>query len=96
MTTYASYLTQRSTAGSRYQAALVELRAALVDLAALDATVANRNLNSGSSAPVRTFAALPDSLDHLTHPEFAQAVEAPSIAADVRAQRDVYILAGVP
>lgn len=39
--------TARATAGSRYSAAVAELRESLVDLAALDAALANANVNPG-------------------------------------------------
>ena len=56
MTTYSTYATQRSTAGSRYSAAVTELIAAMTDLAALDAVVINaKSLTEGAPFPVGTF-----------------------------------------
>ncbi len=71
MTTPSQYVTARNTAGSRYSAAVTELLAALVDLAALDATVGNAVVlmpvpqqvataaGTTTSSPTLTFSSVP-------------------------------------
>ncbi len=63
----------RATAGARYAAAVAELHASLVDLAALDRTLDNSNINPGGHRPIRTFGHLPKNLGGLEHQEFAPA-----------------------
>ncbi|WP_131522928.1 hypothetical protein [Nitrobacter sp. Nb-311A] len=50
MTTKSDMLTSRATAGTRYAAAITELRAAYVDLAALDGALRNKNFGVGDTA----------------------------------------------
>jgi hypothetical protein len=60
-------LKQRTTAGERYRNATDELHDALIELAALDAVLANRGEH------MRTFFDLPQNLGTLAHPVFAPA-----------------------
>jgi hypothetical protein len=57
MTALTDMIAARATAGTRYLAAVQELRAAYVDLAAIDRALDNRNLGIQDAAqlPVRTF-----------------------------------------
>ena len=91
MTALAQYTTQRATAGTRYQAAVTELLAALVDLAALDRTIESGK--AGGAIPQRTFGGEFQNLpQRLAHPVFAPF--APRFLVDeIKAQADTYIAA---
>ena len=63
-------ITSQAKAGERYAAAVAELHAAFVDLAAIDGALANRN--SGHPHQVKTFGPiLPQNLGVLAHPIYA-------------------------
>ncbi|MDP3553088.1 hypothetical protein [Methylocystis sp.] len=81
----------RATAGSRYAAALTELRESLVDLAALDAALSNRNVDANGGEQ-RTFnlRKLPESLADLEHAEFAPSLRV-RLADQIAVARDGYI-----
>lgn len=80
----------RAVAGQRYRAARTEFLAAQVDLAALDAVLANSNVNPGDPHPPRTFAKLVER--HQTeHPEFAPDEGAHHMGDAVTATRDKFI-----
>lgn len=49
MTTKPNMMTARATAGARYANAMVEMRAAYVDLAAIETALQNRNVGVGTS-----------------------------------------------
>lgn len=92
MTTLSQYQTQRSSAGSRYSAAVTEFLASLVDLAALDATVSNRNVGG---TIIATFGAgavgsWADLLRIVEHAEFSP-LQHRRLADEVRAASDAYI-----
>ncbi len=64
--------TARATAGSRYAAAIVELRAALVDLAALDGALSNGNVDPGFLDHATCgLPKIPPTLSAFEHKEFA-------------------------
>lgn len=94
--TLAELKTARATAGSRYSAALSELQAALVDLAALDAALANKNINPGflehATYGIRK---LPPSLYDFEHAEFAPSLRA-RLADQIAVARDGYITEFTP
>jgi hypothetical protein len=83
----------RATAGSRYAAAVAELEASLVDLAALDAALSNHNIPAGGEQ--RTLKKLPESLAMLEHDEFAPSLRT-RLADEVRVARDTYISGFAP
>ncbi|WLA78815.1 hypothetical protein [Bradyrhizobium elkanii] len=92
-TTLSGLLTQRDTAGSRYAAAITELQAAYVDLAAID-----RVLSSGNPKlchPVSTFVShTPEGVPEiLRHPTFA-ADPGDSRWADMVQARVAQLMAG--
>lgn len=103
--------TARAAAGSRYSAAIIELEAALIDLAALDQTLQNRNVANNNSPPppfnqpflgdmggeptVLTFRKLPESLAELEHPVYA-ALLRDRLADKIVAARNTYIASFVP
>ncbi|HEY8007172.1 MAG TPA: hypothetical protein VIE66_10355 [Methylocella sp.] len=60
-------LEQRTAAGERYRNATDELHVSLIELAALDAVLANRGEH------IRTFFDLPQNLGTLGHPTYAPA-----------------------
>lgn len=89
MTTANDLRNSRTLAGARYAAALVELHESLIDLAALDAALSNRNI---SNSPVPTFGPLPADLRELYHPEFSPApASVPRITDEIAAKRNVYV-----
>lgn len=72
MTTFDDLVMKREQAGQRYRRAAAELRAALVELAALDATLANGNVNAGHPHVQPGFHDMPDSLPlPLVHPVYS-------------------------
>jgi hypothetical protein len=101
----------RAAAGSRYSAAITELQAALIDLAALDQTLANRNVSNSNAVPppinpafwgdlggeptVLTFRKLPESLAELEHPVYA-ALLRDRLADKIAAARNTYINSFAP
>ncbi len=89
MTTYnlSALMTARATAGTRYANAITELQASLIDLAALDAALSNRNVNNQDQM---TFRKLPESLASLEHPIYA-ALLRDRLADKIAASRDTYI-----
>jgi hypothetical protein len=88
--------TARATAGSRYSAAIAELQAALVDLAALDAALANKNVNPGfQEHATYGIRKLPPSLYDFEHAEFAPSLRA-RLADQIVAARDTYITEFTP
>lgn len=94
--TLAELKSARATAGSRYAAAVAELQSALVDLAALDAALTNRNVDP-SAGEQRTFnlRKLHESLADLEHAEFAPSLRA-RLANQIAVARDAYINGATP
>ncbi|MFO1126451.1 MAG: hypothetical protein U1E25_14995 [Methylocystis sp.] len=94
--TLAELKSARATAGSRYTAAIVELQAALVDLAALDTALSNRNVDAGGGEQ-RTFnlRKLPESLADLEHAEFAPSLRA-RLADQIASARNNYVAGATP
>lgn len=81
----------QAKAGKRYASAVVELHVAYVDLAALDAAVANLDT---SPEPMRSFGPhLADNLGVFAHPAFAPLVSNPQWTSEIAAARDAYITA---
>ena len=91
MTTLSQYISQRPTAGTRYQAAVTELLASLIDLAALDRTI--ENARAGGAIPQPSFTSDQQGLPHsLVHPVFAPATPGAERLADkIQQQADTYI-----
>lgn len=79
MPTVAQVIADRATAGARYAAAITELKAAYIGLAAIDMALANSNVPTPfAQKPVRTFFnGGPEALDalppYLTHPVYVPA-----------------------
>ena len=96
MTTLSQYVSQRSTAGMRYQNAVTELLAAMVDLAALDITIENKRaagvVQPGFGAASKD--ALQDLPVILEHAVYAprQPMSA-RLAEQIRSQADTYVAA---
>lgn len=97
MTTTAEFKTKRDTAGARYATALAELKAAYIDLSALDRTLANRNVDpdgdifqsfySGGVEQVRA---------SLTHPTYAPAMSAEHWGREAEGQFQIYLASHTP
>ena len=91
MTTLASYLSQRATAGSRYSAAVTELFSAMIDLAALDRTI--ENSKAAGPVPQKSFVGdLQDLPTLLAHPVFSPLVPR-RFADEIKAQTNSYVSA---
>jgi hypothetical protein len=74
MATLNQLLAKRSAAGERYRNALIELRSARVDLAALDLVLNNENvyrIGSATHGRLSSFATPQLDVVALRHPEFA-------------------------
>lgn len=80
MVTLTDLLNSHSLAGARFRAAADELRAAFVELAALDATLRNPGINPHGT-PV-TFEIDPQMLNEIRHPVFGP----PDIKTDFKKQ----------
>jgi hypothetical protein len=81
---------QQAKAGERYAAAIAELEAAFVDLAAIDAALDNGH--SGHPEIVRSFGPLvPINLGLFAHPIFAPDVTVGLWSDEVREKRDALI-----
>lgn len=94
MATLAQLTSQRATAGARYAAAVAELRASMVDLAALDQVLANNVISPGNPSPAPTFTDPPDSLPwYLAHPVYAPRQPLPNWRDQTKAVRDAYLAA---
>lgn len=92
MATIAQLTTQRATAGARYAAAVAELHAALVDLAALDGVLNNAAVTPAGSQPTPTFNDPPDSLPWpFCHPVYAPRTTLPNWREEVTTARAVYL-----
>lgn len=91
MATLPQLLTQRAAAGARYAAAVAELHTALVDLAALDATLNNTNVRPASQ-PDPTFHEVPDTLPWpFCHPVYAPRALLPHWRDEIQVARAVYM-----
>lgn len=91
MTTINQMLTDRDAAGARYAAALTELRAAMVDLAAMDAALANRHHGLGHNGRPRTFSGEANAVPvAFLHPDYAMD-SLGGIKDDVAAQEAAYL-----
>jgi hypothetical protein len=96
MTTAAQFLSARATAGARYEAALEELYAAYVDLAALDEPVMNANVaRFHTTFPVRTFVQDPFVGTPLTlrHPTYPSSVSSASWSPAILTAHNTYLAA---
>ncbi|AWI58628.1 hypothetical protein AB395_00002984 [Sinorhizobium fredii CCBAU 45436] len=63
--------TARAAAGERYAAAIAELQASLIELAAYDIALQNGNVSHNHREGYRTFHGMADNVPHsLRHPEF--------------------------
>jgi hypothetical protein len=81
----------RATAGARYAAALAELRESLVDLAALDAALANKNVNPGFlEHATYGLPKIPPHLAAFEHREFAPNLGA-NLHDQIRASLTTYL-----
>lgn len=67
MSTHSELLIHRDTAGARYAAAVAELRAATIDLAAIESVLVNMNAGRMS---LQTFAGFPSGVT-LRHAKYA-------------------------
>lgn len=97
MTTKSTMLATRATAGARYSAAITELRAAYVDLAALDGALRNQNFGVGDTdagiGPSEGFnGRLPEIPLSLRHGTYASGALG-AIDNDVDAQTQAYLAA---
>jgi hypothetical protein len=79
-----SLIAQRAAAGRRYAAAVAELRAAFIDLAALDSALVGK-----TSDDVRTFGTYPDVIA-LRHPVYAPDVGG-HLPSDATERRNQYL-----
>lgn len=83
-------ITAQATAGARYAAAIEELHAAFVDLAAIDAALDNGH--SGNLEIVRSFGPLlPVNISLFAHPIFAPDVTVGLWPSEVNEKRDALI-----
>jgi hypothetical protein len=80
-------LKTHAAAGARYTAATAELRAALIELAAIDAVLENDS-SGHHERPVRTFFNVPQNLGTLAHPKFAPADILRDWRDEIKARRD--------
>jgi hypothetical protein len=89
--TVAQLLAARTTAGARYVAAVAELHAAFVDLAAIEGALANGNVDY--SEDVITFGpALPQNISNLfAHPIYAPIDPLDDWSVEFKQARDAYI-----
>lgn len=91
MATLSQLTAQRAAAGARYTAAIAELHAALVDLAALDDLLNNSNVSPGTP-PVPTFHEVPDVLPWpLSHPVYAPRTLLPHWRDEIQVTRTMYL-----
>ncbi len=84
--TFSELKSARATAGVAYQSAVQQLRDAYIELAALDAALANGNVGHGEV--VRTFGRLPQNVDGFMHAEFAPIYPAIDWRDLIAARRD--------
>jgi hypothetical protein len=82
-------ITNQTKAGERYAAAIAELHAAFIELAAIDATLDNGH--SGHPDVVRSFGPLHPNLGLFAHPVFAPDVTVGAWSDEVREKRDALI-----
>lgn len=83
-------LSDQLVAGKRYAAAVAELKAAYIELAAIDAAMANANVNT-SHEVVPTFFDHPDNIGPFAHPIFAPLEGIPSWRDAISERRDALI-----
>lgn len=81
----------RAAAGARYTAAVTELKASLIDLAALDRAFDNWCVSRGGPAHIRTFASIRENLGDLAHQEFAPAPLGRNWNDEVREATNAYV-----
>lgn len=94
MASLAQLQSYRATAGARYLAAIVELRAAYVELASLEAGLSNRNIGgTGYVAALTTFRGDLDAIPpEMQHPIYAPGARA-GMVQEVRSGLDAIIAA---
>ncbi|ATQ66895.1 MULTISPECIES: hypothetical protein [Methylosinus] len=88
--TLSELITARAEAGAAYVAAVAELRSTIIELAALDATLANLNVSTSPNPPATFFQLASDHWQHLLrHPDFVAGF-AP-LLPEVNDRRDLLI-----
>lgn len=93
MTSLNTMLSSRSTAGERYANAVTELRAAMVDLWAIDLAIMNRHVGVPSSQAVETFSGENTEIPTgFRHPKYASA-SLGGIHNDAETKSDTYLAA---